>query len=94
MKLYYIANARMQTEMAHGVQIAKMCEAFAALGNEVTLVLPALGAHPDFFAAYGVRENFRIHYLPVLDLPLRLPGAFALLVLSFAIAVRIWLLKQ
>lgn len=94
MKIYYIANARMQTEMAHGIQIAKMCEAFAVAGNEVTLILPALGAHPDFFAAYGVKENFHIHYLPVLDLPLRLPGAFALLVLSFAIAVRVWLLKQ
>ena len=94
MKLYYIANARMQTEMAHGIQIAKMCEAFAALGNEVTLVLPALGARTDLFTAYGVQKNFRIHYLPALNLPLRLPGAFALLVFSFAIAVRVWLLKQ
>lgn len=94
MKLYYIANARMQTEMAHGIQIAKMCEAFAALGNEVTLVLPNLGEHPDFFTAYGVKENFRIRYLLVLNLPLRLPGAFALLVMSFAIAVRVWLLRQ
>lgn len=93
-KIYYIANARMQTEMAHGIQIAKMCEAFAAFGNEVTLVLPDLGAHPDFFAAYGVKENFRIRYLPVINLPLRLTGAFALLVISFAIAVRAWLLRQ
>lgn len=94
MKIYYIANARMQVEQAHGIQIAKMCEAFAALGNEVTLVLPDFGAHPDLFAAYGVEKNFRIRYLPVIDLPLRLPGAFALLVLSFAIAARVWLLKQ
>lgn len=94
MNIYYIANARMQTEMAHGIQIAKMCDAFAALGNEVTLVLPDLGAHPDFFTAYGVKENFRIRYLPVIDLPLRLPGAFILLIMSFAVAVRVWLLRQ
>lgn len=94
MKIYYIANARMQVEMAHGIQIVKMCEAFAALGNEVTLVLPDLGAHPDFFTVYGVKENFRIRYLSVINLPLRLTGAFALLVISFAIAARVWLLRQ
>lgn len=94
MKIYYIANARMQVEQAHGIQIAKMCEAFASLGNEVTLVLPDLGAHPDFFTAYGVKEDFRIRYLPVINLPLRLTGAFALLVISFAIVVRVWLLRQ
>jgi len=94
MKIYYIANARMQTEMAHGIQIAKMCEAFATLGNEVTLVLPSLGAHTDLFTMYDVEKNFRIHYLPTINLPLRLPWAFTLLVLSFAIAVRVWLLRQ
>jgi len=94
MKIYYIANARMQTEMAHGIQIAKMCAAFAAVGNEVTLVLPALGTRSSLFAAYSVKENFHIRYLPVLSLPLWLPGAFALLIVSFAVAVRIWLLRQ
>lgn len=94
MKMYYIANARMQVEQAHAIQITKMCEAFAAAGNEVTLILPDFGARADLFATYGVKRNFRIRYLPVLDLPLRLPGAFALLVISFAIVVRVWLLRQ
>lgn len=94
MKIYYIANARMQAEMAHGIQIVKMCEAFAALGNEVTLVLPDFGVCTDLFVTYGVKENFSIHYLPVIDLPFQLPGAFALLAISFAIAVRMWLLAQ
>ena len=35
MKLIYIVNARIPTEKAHGVQIMKMCEAFAAAGIEV-----------------------------------------------------------
>lgn len=94
MKLYYIANVRIRAEQAHGIQIVKMCEAFAALGNEVTLVLPSLGAHIDVFAAYGIKKNFRIRYLPTINVPLRLTGAFTLLVLSFAIAVRVWLLRQ
>ncbi len=94
MKIYYIANARMQTEMAHGIQIVKMCEAFAEVGNEVTLVLPDFGSRTDLFAAYGLTQNFRVHYLPVINLPLQLPGAFSLLVISFAIAARVWLLRQ
>lgn len=40
MKLYYVANARMPTERAHGIQIAKMCEAFIEAGVEVTLIVP------------------------------------------------------
>jgi GxxExxY protein len=32
MKLIYIANARIPTEKAHGIQIMKMCEAFAKYG--------------------------------------------------------------
>ncbi len=41
MKLYYMANARMPTEKAHGIQIAKMCEAFIEAGIEVRLVVPS-----------------------------------------------------
>jgi len=40
MKLYYVANFRMPTERAHGIQVAKMCEAFAEAGADVTLVVP------------------------------------------------------
>ncbi len=40
MKLLYIANARMPTEKAHGLQIMKTIEAFLEHGAEVTLVLP------------------------------------------------------
>ena len=39
-KLYYIANARMPNEKAHGIQIAKMCEAFIVRGINFTLVVP------------------------------------------------------
>jgi glycosyltransferase involved in cell wall biosynthesis len=94
MKIYYIANARMYAEMAHNIQIVKMCEALATVGNDVTLVVPDFGAQSNLFALYGVKENFTIKYLPTIELPLRLPGAFALLAFSFAVAARAWLLRQ
>lgn len=40
MKIYYVTNYRMPTERAHGIQIAKMCEAFIEAGAQVTLVVP------------------------------------------------------
>jgi glycosyltransferase involved in cell wall biosynthesis len=38
--LYFLVNARMPTEKAHGVQLAKMCEAFIEAGISLVLVLP------------------------------------------------------
>lgn len=40
MKIYYVANFRMPTERAHGIQIAKMCEALIEAGADLTLVVP------------------------------------------------------
>ncbi|MDP2665646.1 MAG: hypothetical protein Q8P23_03385, partial [bacterium] len=40
MKIYYVTNYRMPTERAHGIQIAKMCEAFIEAGAQLTLVVP------------------------------------------------------
>lgn len=40
MKFLYIANARIPTEKAHGLQIVKMCEAFAQQGGDVQLFVP------------------------------------------------------
>ncbi|XOB42195.1 MAG: glycosyltransferase family 4 protein [Candidatus Nealsonbacteria bacterium] len=70
MKLTYIANARIPTEKAHGIQIMKMCESFALHNIEVELVLPKrfneIKENP--FEYYGVRRNFKIKKLPCLDL--------------------------
>lgn len=62
MKLAYLANIRFPTERAHGAQIAKMCEAFADAGAEVTLVIPqrAVTINEDPYAYYGVQPNFEI----------------------------------
>lgn len=74
MKLLYIANIRLPTEKAHGLQIMQNCEAFAAAGAEVTLWTarrfntPALSAVQDVWAYYGVRPNFALRRLPCIDL--------------------------
>jgi hypothetical protein len=40
MKIYYIVNARIPTEKAHGWQISKMCFELDKLGHELELVVP------------------------------------------------------
>ena len=62
MKILYIANARMPTEKAHGIQIMKTCEAFAELGHEVELILPWRfnPIKEDIFEYYNVKKNFKI----------------------------------
>lgn len=68
MKMYYVANARIPTEKAHGIQIAKMCEAFIEAGVDVTLVVPRRTTEPisvrDY---YGLRVNVPLIRLPALD---------------------------
>lgn len=69
MKILYIANIRLPTEKAHGIQIMKMCEAFALAGEEVVLAVPRrfyrLDADP--FNYYRAKKNFTIKMLPVID---------------------------
>jgi glycosyltransferase involved in cell wall biosynthesis len=69
-KFYYVANIRLPTEKAHGIQIMKMCEAFAELGQEVELIVPqrATPIKEDPFIYYGVKNIFRITKLPTVDL--------------------------
>lgn len=69
MKLYYIANARIPTEKAHGIQIVKMCEAFANHGVEVTLLVPRRfnRIKSDPFEYYSVKNNFKIKYVFTID---------------------------
>lgn len=61
LKIYYIANARMPTEKAHGIQTAKMCEALIEQGADVELVVPRRGKETrsmkDF---YGLRVDVPI----------------------------------
>lgn len=86
MRLVYLANVRMPTEKAHGVQILKMCEAFADQGVEVELVVPTRVndlAGQDPFGYYGVRKNFCVTVLKTPD-PYNWPFGFYLQSFLFA----------
>ena len=64
MKLLYVANARIPTEKAHGLQIMQNCEALAEAGAAVTLWAARrintveLRGVADPWAHYGVTRNF------------------------------------
>jgi glycosyltransferase involved in cell wall biosynthesis len=71
--MVYIANARIPTEKANGLQIMQNCEAFAQAGAEVQLWIPARRNTADLdgvdpFLYYGVARRFTIERLPCLDL--------------------------
>lgn len=72
MKLLYVANVRLPTVRAHGVQIMKTCEALAHLGVDVTLVVPnkrtTIAHAPDPFVYHGIEKNFNIIRVPAFDL--------------------------
>jgi glycosyltransferase involved in cell wall biosynthesis len=78
-RLLYIANIRLPTEKAHGLQIMQNCEAFAQTGADVTLWAarrintPELQA-ADGWAHYGTARNFSLRRLFTLDLLPLVPG--------------------
>ena len=97
-RLIYLANVRLPTEKAHGLQIVQNCEAFAECGIHTELWVAnrfnteAMREVVDLYHHYGVRPNFEIHRLPTLDLlplvPNRSDGwakiIFALQMVTFA----------
>ncbi|OYV63106.1 MAG: hypothetical protein B7X03_03120 [Parcubacteria group bacterium 21-58-10] len=70
MKILYLANIRLPTEKAHGVQIMKTCEAFAKEGHDIELVVPTRinSISKDPFEYYGVSRLFKVITLKVPDL--------------------------
>ncbi len=96
MKLIYIANARIPTEKAHGIQIIKMCEAFSNQGIKVDLIIPWRfnKVKECIFDFYGIKRNFKIKKIFSLDLiPLNIPRiSFWIQGLSFAKSVFLYLL--
>lgn len=68
MKLVYIFDGRIPTERAHGLHIAKMCEALGRIA-EVTLVVPGRTTRDagELFTFYGLEKTFSVRYTPVRD---------------------------
>ncbi len=110
MKLAYLANIRLPTEKAHGLQITQMCEAFAQtrLDNEsvdVTLYVarrvntPQMNAVRDIWVFYGVERVFTIRRIACLDIYGLLHGraerlAFAIQSLSYLAMLCVSLIFQ
>lgn len=69
MKLLYLANIRLPTGKAHGVQIMKTCEALARAGVELELAVTdrATPILDDPFEYYGAQKLFMLTRLSVLD---------------------------
>lgn len=70
MKILYIANIRLPTEKALGIQIMKTCEAFAILGHDVELLAPWRfnPIKDDPFKYYGIKNKFKITKIPSFDM--------------------------
>ena len=85
MKIIYLADIRLPTEKAHGLQIMKTCEALARAGHEVELIVPRRRNQitQDAFEYYQCEKNFRITRIFSIDLPL---GKFGYLIERFAFA--------
>lgn len=65
MKIVYPANSFIPSRMASSVHVMRQCQSFAALGHDVTLVVPHNPSKvepnvSDIFAFYGVRPIFNI----------------------------------
>lgn len=99
MKIFYVTNARLPTEKAHGLATVKLASAFAALGHEVTIFHPwrrnpLLG---DVYAYYGVKRNFRIIAIPTVDFLWLGFGErlfFPIQLFSFSAAAALWLFSR
>ncbi len=101
--MLYLANNRLPTEKAHGLQIVQMCEAFTEAGNEVTLVTAQRRTvtiqDRDIWDYYGVARCFAFRRLPCLDLIDRTPLRFQIIpfmvqTITYLMALSIWLLPR
>lgn len=69
MKLIYLANDRLPTEKAYGINIVKTCEALGGQGTDVTILAPKgkNRAGEALFSYYGIPKNFEVVYIPIFD---------------------------
>ncbi len=92
MKILYLSNNRFPTEKAHGLQIAKMCEAFIDQGTEVLLILPNRLQPSEISTAkefYGLKKDIKVKQIWNIDLLLNnvVPRTFAYFLQSFTFAI-------
>lgn len=88
-KIIYIANIRLPTEKAHGIQIMKTCEALASSGVKVELVVPRRHNRitDDPFTYYRVKKLFNISSFFSFDLVALGKIGFFIQSLTFSLAL-------
>ena len=96
-RLLYVSNTRLPTEKPHGLALVKLCEAFADIGLEVTVIAPKLwhGRKDDVFRAYDSKRNFSIITLPTIDLiavPFLRRWTFLFQMITFSLSAFIFLM--
>ena len=72
-KIVYLSDARIPSEMANSVSIINLCNAFNELGAEIHLVKPWRYKNrkinpDDIYKIYGINNKFNIVNTPYLDL--------------------------
>lgn len=95
-RLFLLFHGRFPSEKAASLFAAKSAEAFAREGLDVTLLVPNRLRQPvdDPFAFYQIEANFRIVFLPTVDLfsvPLARRIAFEVSLLAFSLSAFAWL---
>jgi glycosyltransferase involved in cell wall biosynthesis len=95
-KILYIANIRLPTEKAHGVQIMEMCAAFTEQGSEVELCVPKRmnKLDGDPFIYYALPKRFVIKRLPTWDLVHFGRVGFLIQTLTFSLAALCYTFKS
>lgn len=90
-RLLYVANVRLPTEKAHGLQIMKSCDAFAEAGRDVVLIVPGRSnpLRDDPFAYYGIEPRFAIRRVPIIDTWRLGHAGFQFIQIQFALLTRI-----
>lgn len=91
-RITYLANIRLPTERAYGLQIMKTCEALSDAGAQVELVVPTRHNRitHDAFSFYTIPEQFNLVQVPVPDLIQRGTLGFVFSTLWFSEKAR-WL---
>lgn len=101
MKIIYVAETRMPSGMAQGLQVIKMCEAFAKQGIDLELVIPRRfhifpAEKESPFSYYKVEKIFKIKRVFCFDLtPLNRflgPVSFLIQIISFSVFSAIYLM--
>lgn len=92
MKLTFLTSLTLPSEWAHSIQIAKMCEAFAKAGQEVTLVFPkrSLAASFDLYQYHQVEKNFSIKPIQPLDFFATSPGKLWYYLRTLSFLLQAW----